>query len=94
MFLLKILCRRFKWRTAAIGPCAQRQTGYGLKYCWVISQFEPKSDQCWTYAPSEPMPQSDCILKCIIDMRPPLTFSLKDCALVVEIISQEVARGY
>ncbi len=40
------------------------------------------------------MPQSDRILKRIIDMRRPLTFLFKDCALVAIIISQEVARGY
>ena len=40
------------------------------------------------------MPQSDRILKRIIDMRLPLTFLFKDCALVAIIISQEVARGY
>ena len=34
----------------------------------------------WRYAPSERMPESDRVLKGIVDMRLPLTFSLEDCA--------------
>ena len=44
----------------------------------------------WRYAPSERMPESDRVLKGIVDMRLPLTFSLEDCALIARIIRAEV----
>jgi hypothetical protein len=52
----------------------------------------------WRYAPSERMPRTDRVLKSILDMRLPLTFSLDDCALIARIIRAEVgavwqARG-
>ena len=37
------------------------------------------------------MPSSDRVLRGIIDMRLPLTFSLEDCALVARIIGEEVS---
>ena len=40
----------------------------------------------WRYAPSAPMPESDRILRGIVDMRLPLTFDLEDCALIARII--------
>ncbi|GAB4307945.1 MAG: aminotransferase class I/II-fold pyridoxal phosphate-dependent enzyme [Roseovarius sp.] len=43
----------------------------------------------WHYAPSTPMPASDRILRAIVDMRLPLTFSLADCAQVAGIIRAE-----
>jgi hypothetical protein len=36
------------------------------------------------------MPKSDRILKSILDMRLPLTFSLEDCTLIARIIRAEV----
>lgn len=45
----------------------------------------------WRYAPSEPMPKSDRVLKGVIDMRIPLTFSVEDCALIARIIRAEVS---
>ena len=48
----------------------------------------------WRYAPSQPLPQSDRILRGIIDMRLPLTFSLEDCALIARIIRAEVGAVY
>lgn len=48
----------------------------------------------WRYAPSEPMPKSDRILKGVIDMRIPLTFSVEDCALIARIIKAEVSAVY
>ncbi len=44
----------------------------------------------WRYAPSAPMPETDRVLKGILDMRIPLTFSLEDCALIARIIRAEV----
>ena len=45
----------------------------------------------WRYAPSEAMPATDRVLKAIVDMRLPLTFSLEDCALIARIIRAEVS---
>lgn len=44
----------------------------------------------WRYASPEPMPATDRILRAIVDMRLPLTFSLEDCALIARIIAAEV----
>lgn len=46
----------------------------------------------WRYVDSPKMPKSDRILKAIIDMRLPLTFSLEDCALIGRIIDEEVKK--
>jgi len=46
----------------------------------------------WHYAKPPVLPQTDEILAGLIDMRLPLTFSPKDCALIAGIIAQEAAR--
>ncbi|SMP33671.1 DegT/DnrJ/EryC1/StrS family aminotransferase [Shimia sagamensis] len=48
----------------------------------------------WRYAPSEAMPKTDRILKGIVDMRIPLTFSEADCALIARIIRDEVSAVF
>ena len=48
----------------------------------------------WRYAPSEAMPETDRILRGIVDMRLPLTFSLEDCALIARIIRGEVGAVF
>jgi hypothetical protein len=48
----------------------------------------------WHYAPSTPMPESDRILRGIVDMRLPLTFSLEDCAQIARIIRAEVGAVF
>ncbi|MDG1737409.1 MAG: aminotransferase class I/II-fold pyridoxal phosphate-dependent enzyme [Paracoccaceae bacterium] len=48
----------------------------------------------WRYAPSERMPASDRILKGIVDMRLPLTFSVEDCAVIAQIIREEVSTVF
>ena len=47
----------------------------------------------WRYAPSQPMPETDRILKGIIDIRLPLTFSLEDCQVIGRIIKDEVGKA-
>lgn len=47
----------------------------------------------WRYSPGQSLPNSDRILRGIVDMRLPLTFSLDDCALIARIIAQEVTRA-
>lgn len=53
------------------------------------SGFTSRYDS-WRYAPSDRLPQTDRVLRGIIDMRLPLTFSLEDCALLARIIRAEV----
>jgi len=47
----------------------------------------------WHYAPQQSLPQTDRVLDGLMDMRLPLTFSVEDCALIAEIIRDEVMRG-
>ncbi|MEM5468688.1 DegT/DnrJ/EryC1/StrS family aminotransferase [Celeribacter marinus] len=46
----------------------------------------------WRYADPQPLPKSDRVLRAIVDMRLPLTFSLDDCAVIARIIKDEVVR--
>ncbi|MEM0946899.1 MAG: DegT/DnrJ/EryC1/StrS family aminotransferase [Pseudomonadota bacterium] len=46
----------------------------------------------WRYAESAPMPETDRLLRGLMDMRLPLTFSLEDCALLARIIADEVGK--
>ncbi|MDJ1008984.1 MAG: DegT/DnrJ/EryC1/StrS family aminotransferase [Paracoccaceae bacterium] len=47
----------------------------------------------WSYARPDPMPASDRVLRAILDMRLPLTFSADDCRLIARIVADEVARA-
>ena len=79
--------------TEVVARCAAR----GVELKW-FGGAEPKGFtsryDSWRYAPAEPMPQSDRVLKGILDMRLPLTFSLEDCALIARIIRDEVGRVF
>lgn len=57
------------------------------------SGFTSRYDS-WRYVDAAPMPASDRVLKGIVDMRLPLTFSLEDCALIARIIRAEVSAVY
>lgn len=48
----------------------------------------------WNYLSAPSMPETDHVLKAIVDMRIPLTFELDDCELIAHIIRQEVAAEY
>ncbi|MCA0045254.1 DegT/DnrJ/EryC1/StrS family aminotransferase [Celeribacter litoreus] len=48
--------------------------------------------ESWRYAEPQSLPESDRILRAIMDMRLPLTFTLQDCALIARIISEEVGK--
>jgi dTDP-4-amino-4,6-dideoxygalactose transaminase len=43
----------------------------------------------WTYAPKQSLDQTVAILKKIMDMRVPLSFTEEDCALIGTIIDEE-----
>ncbi len=76
--------------TEVIARCAAR--GVDLKWFGGAEPtgFTSRYDS-WRYAPTPQMPQSDRILRAIVDMRLPLTFSVDDCALIAHIIRAEVS---
>ena len=85
------------WTDAAIADVIARCDARGVALKW-FGGAEPKGFtsryDSWRYAPSTPMPKSDRILKGIVDMRLPLTFDADDCALIAQIIRQEVSSVY
>ncbi|WP_339822759.1 DegT/DnrJ/EryC1/StrS family aminotransferase [Sulfitobacter dubius] len=78
---------------AVLARCAAR----GVELKW-FGRAEPMGFtsryDTWRYAPAEKMPASDSVLAGLIDMRVPLTFSLKDCALIARIIRAEVSAVF
>ncbi|WP_135503485.1 DegT/DnrJ/EryC1/StrS family aminotransferase [Roseovarius aestuariivivens] len=76
-----------------IARCARR----GVELKW-FGGAEPEGFtsryDSWRYAPSAPMPASDRVLRGILDMRLPLTFSLEDCAMIARIIRSEVGSVF
>ncbi len=81
------------WADAAIAEVVARCARRGVELKWFGGAepvgFTSRYDS-WRYAPSAPMPASDRVLKGILDMRLPLTFTLEDCALIARIIRAEV----
>ena len=85
------------WSAKAINEVVSRCAACGVELKWFggaePTGFTSRYDS-WRYAPSTPMPTSDRVLRGIMDMRLPLTFSLDDCALISRIIRQEVSAVY
>ena len=85
------------WSTDKIDAVLTRCKDRGVELKWFggaePSGFTSRYDS-WRYAPSERMPASDRVLKSIVDMRLPLTFSLDDCAQIARIIREEVQAVY
>ncbi len=85
------------WAGDAIGEVLRRCMSRGVDLKWFGATepiaFTSRYDS-WRYAPSDPMPDSDRILRGIVDMRVPLTFSLDDCALIARIIRAEVGAVF
>jgi len=81
------------WPEPAVAEVIDRCKARGVELKWFGGAepvgFTSRYDS-WRYAPSEPMPETDRVLKGIVDMRLPLTFSLEDCALIARIIRAEV----
>ncbi|MEO0372232.1 MAG: aminotransferase class I/II-fold pyridoxal phosphate-dependent enzyme [Pseudomonadota bacterium] len=81
------------WPDAAIHDVLSRCLARGVELKWFGGAepvgFTSRYDS-WRYAPSSPMPASDRVLRGVVDMRLPLTFSLDDCALIARIIRSEV----
>ena len=85
------------WSEAAIDEVVRRCAARGVELKWFGGAepvgFTSRYDS-WRYAPSERMPDSDRVLKSILDMRLPLTFSIEDCALIARIIRAEVGAVF
>ena len=85
------------WSDEKIGQVLTRCLTRGVELKWfggaAPSGFTSRYDS-WRYAPSEPMPATDRVLKGIVDMRLPLTFSVEDCALIARIIREEVSSVF
>ncbi|KPA22002.1 UDP-2-acetamido-2-deoxy-3-oxo-D-glucuronate aminotransferase [Shimia sp. SK013] len=85
------------WDEAKIAEVLRRCGDRGVELKWFggaePTGFTSRYDS-WRYAPSAPMPATDRVLKGILDMRIPLTFSVEDCALIARIIRAEVGAVY
>jgi dTDP-4-amino-4,6-dideoxygalactose transaminase len=85
------------WDGGRIAEVLKRCLARGVELKWFGGAepvgFTSRYDS-WRYAPSAPMPASDRILRGIVDMRLPLTFSLEDCAQIARIIRAEVGAVY
>jgi len=85
------------WSDASIEDVLARCGARGVELKWFGGAepvaFTSRYDS-WRYAPSEPMPKSDRVLRGIMDMRLPLTFSLDDCEQISRIIREEVGAVY
>jgi dTDP-4-amino-4,6-dideoxygalactose transaminase len=81
------------WEGGAVEEVLRRCAARGVELKWFggaePAGFTSRYDS-WRYAPAAPMPATDRILRGIVDMRLPLTFSLEDCAQIARIIRAEV----
>ena len=85
------------WAEEKIGEVLRRCAARGVELKWFggaePTGFTSRYDS-WRYAGAERMPESDRVLKGIVDMRLPLTFSLEDCALIARIVQAEVGAVF
>jgi dTDP-4-amino-4,6-dideoxygalactose transaminase len=90
-FLLK------DWDPSAINGVVSRAKARGVELKWFGADHPAgftSTYRHWRYAGAEELPETDAVLRGIVDMRIPLTFSLDDCRLIARIITDEVQRGY
>lgn len=85
------------WSDVAVNEAIARCGARGVELKWFGGAepvaFTSRYDS-WRYAPSEAMPVTDDILRGIIDMRLPLTFSVEDCKQIARIIRAEVSAVF
>lgn len=85
------------WSDVAVNDAIARCGARGVELKWFGGAepvaFTSRYDS-WLYAPSESMPATDDILRGIVDMRLPLTFSIEDCQQIARIISAEISAVY
>ena len=85
------------WPDNAILKVVERCIKRGVELKWFGNAkpvgFTSRYDD-WCYVRSPKMPKTDRVLKAILDMRLPLTFSIEDCELIASIIRSEVGAVY
>ena len=85
------------WSEDAVVEVVNRCLNRGVELKWFGAAepvaFTSRYDS-WRYAKPVQMPESDRILRGVIDMRVPLTFSIDDCELIARIIRAEVSAVY
>ncbi len=85
------------WPEDATAELVRRGAARGVELKWFGAAepagFTSRYDS-WRYARPDPMPHTDRVLKAILDMRLPLTFSLGDCALIARIIRAEAGAVF
>ncbi len=85
------------WSGDAVNEAIARCGARGVELKWFGGAepvaFTSRYDS-WRYAPSEAMPVTDEILRGIVDMRLPLTFSVEDCKQIARIIRAEVSAVF
>jgi dTDP-4-amino-4,6-dideoxygalactose transaminase len=83
------------WSETAVTEVVARCADRGVELKWFggaePAGFTSRYDS-WRYADTPSLPKTDRILKGIVDMRLPLTFSLDDCALIARIVRDVVGR--
>ena len=81
------------WEDAKIEALLARCLARGVEMKWFgapePTAFTSRYDS-WRYANPQPLPDSDRVLKAIVDMRLPLTFSVEDCQQLARIIKDEI----
>lgn len=85
------------WAADSVHEIQKRCAARGVELKWFgadkPSGFTSRHDS-WRYVDAQAMPQTDQVLTGLLDMRLPLTFSLKDCDLLAAIIREEVGAVY
>ena len=85
------------WSEHAVVEVVARCLKRGVELKWFGAAepvaFTSRYDS-WKYANPVQMPASDRILRGVVDMRVPLTFSIEDCELIARIIRAEVSAVY
>ncbi|MEM9351048.1 MAG: DegT/DnrJ/EryC1/StrS family aminotransferase [Pseudomonadota bacterium] len=85
------------WADDAIREVVRRCGERGVELKW-FGAPEPvaftSTYRSWHYANPTPLPASDRVLRAVMDMRLPLTFSLEDCAQIARIIRAEVSAVF
>ena len=85
------------WPEAGIAQVLERCAARGVELKWFgggePNGFTSRYDS-WKYVPSDRLEETDRVLRGILDMRLPLTFSTDDCALIARIIRAEVSAVF
>lgn len=84
------------WPDAAIEAVVTGAKARGVELKW-FGAARPQGFTSvyrhWAFTAPAPLPASDRVLRGLLDMRLPLTFSADDCRLIARIIADEVTRA-